>query len=947
MKKRLLLTSILSIVMCFSLICGATFALFTSESKVNIAVTSGTVSVTATATKVEQGSLEDSANDSFAVVEDGQGGFALTGMTPNDYVTFNIDVNSTSDVNVKYRIVTKFDGELAPALKVEIKDADGNVISNTGYTNWAELAANTADVEDLTVKISFPKKGSDIDNLYQGKKANLLLTVEAVQGNAPVVNPFTKLGERKYQINDEIGMTLMNSIIASVPHGEGQNLEFILAKDVFDMSGYAWAPIRAQWVNIDGQGNTIKNLNCGKNEVGKSGFISYFGGNSTIENVIFENVASAGAQVGLIAGQAEGGILIKDVTIAGNNTVDFVPFAESHYTETYNGAGVLVGHDNNAVTVENVTIASGATVTLNYNGIVSGTEYNGNEYTYKNVVNGTVTNNGTIIVNRDFNVTNDAELANAINAINTSKLYWNTPVTVNMAAGEYTGDYTLKQIPSWTMGDSSTFGWNTVKANNIDTTFVTLVGAENGETVMKGLVTVYANGNGGGYRAEVGQTETIFKNIVFNKTTDTYGISLLNAADYVLFEKCTFRDFDFIQSGSGGQKHIFGLTLKDCTFENGPCLSGYSADIDIINCNGTVDAEGFINNQMAGPIDIVNSNVSVSDSAIYFIRTNGKAIINVTGSTVGSSAPFIWFRAEGTSSATVTNTTFKKSNVAITVVEGCTYTIDGVAQEVLKQVSNGFGTDAQGNYYIYTAKGLQSFNDSLDDARLLDMLQGKTIKIMTNIDATGVTWVGKGHTTHSTDTNGFVFDGQGHTISNLTIEGKGLFNGHANNTGGSATEFKNITFDNVTVDSSSTNGFHIGVVWGEVYGDLVLNNVKVINSRVTGKCNVSGLVGRNAGSNPASIKFISCSVIDSVITAEGGNGVDNCGASAFLGMALKQASQNAYINLVFEGTNVANGNTLTSASTQQGGGIYAKANVDDDTWTTPVPVTTFDNYNNN
>jgi len=500
MKKKLLLTSILSIVMCFSLICGATFALFTSESKVNIAVTSGTVSVTATATKVEQGSLEDSANDSFAVVEDGQGGFALTGMTPNDYVTFNIDVNSTSDVNVKYRIVTKFDGELAPALKVEIKDADGNVISNTGYTDWSELAANTADVEDLTVKISFPKKGSDIDNLYQGKKANLLLTVEAVQGNAPVVNPFTKLGERKYQINDEIGMTLMNSIIASVPHGEGQNLEFILAKDVFDMSGYAWSPIRAHWVNIDGQGNTIKNLNCGKNEVGKSGFISYVGGKSTIENVIFENVTSAGAQVGLIAGQAEGSILIKDVTIAGNNTVDFVPFAESHYTETYNGAGVLVGHDNNAVTVENVTIASGATVTLNYNGIVSGSEHNGNEYTYKNLVNGTVTNNGTIIVNRNFNVTNDAELANAINAINTSKLYWNTPVTVNMAAGEYTGDYTLKQIANG--GNASSWVG--------DITDVTFLGKTG--TVVKGLITVTGNYNGGGSPApESNAVSTTFK----------------------------------------------------------------------------------------------------------------------------------------------------------------------------------------------------------------------------------------------------------------------------------------------------------------------------------------------------------------------------------------------------------------------------------------------------
>ena len=47
MKKKLIITSILSMVMCVSLIIGATFALFTSEDNVNIAVTSGKVNVTA------------------------------------------------------------------------------------------------------------------------------------------------------------------------------------------------------------------------------------------------------------------------------------------------------------------------------------------------------------------------------------------------------------------------------------------------------------------------------------------------------------------------------------------------------------------------------------------------------------------------------------------------------------------------------------------------------------------------------------------------------------------------------------------------------------------------------------------------------------------------------------------------------------------------------------
>ena len=48
MKKRVFLSSIMMIVLCTVMITGATFALFTSESKVNIAVTSGTVEAVAT-----------------------------------------------------------------------------------------------------------------------------------------------------------------------------------------------------------------------------------------------------------------------------------------------------------------------------------------------------------------------------------------------------------------------------------------------------------------------------------------------------------------------------------------------------------------------------------------------------------------------------------------------------------------------------------------------------------------------------------------------------------------------------------------------------------------------------------------------------------------------------------------------------------------------------------
>ena len=47
-KSKTFVGALLSIALCVSLIAGATFAIFTSEANVNIAVTSGTVKVTAT-----------------------------------------------------------------------------------------------------------------------------------------------------------------------------------------------------------------------------------------------------------------------------------------------------------------------------------------------------------------------------------------------------------------------------------------------------------------------------------------------------------------------------------------------------------------------------------------------------------------------------------------------------------------------------------------------------------------------------------------------------------------------------------------------------------------------------------------------------------------------------------------------------------------------------------
>ena len=85
MKNKVLLTSILSISSCASLITGATFALFTSESKVNIAVTSGKVDVKATIDETSVETYSGQWNETTKVydsVKQAEGAFSSTAARP-------------------------------------------------------------------------------------------------------------------------------------------------------------------------------------------------------------------------------------------------------------------------------------------------------------------------------------------------------------------------------------------------------------------------------------------------------------------------------------------------------------------------------------------------------------------------------------------------------------------------------------------------------------------------------------------------------------------------------------------------------------------------------------------------------------------------------------------------------------------------------------------------
>ncbi len=199
-NKKVILSSILSLILCASLIVGATFSLATSNSEVNIAIQSGNVSVTATITNLKTYSAEANAElTGYDEVEQSNGTFVNGGtakiengtltldrMIHGDKATFDIVLENNSNIDVQYQTIIQAveDTGLFEGLKVTINSESytGSVIQS----DWATLKA--ADTQDKAIatwscSVELP---IDADSSYQNKSTKIAIGVNAVQGNAIV-----------------------------------------------------------------------------------------------------------------------------------------------------------------------------------------------------------------------------------------------------------------------------------------------------------------------------------------------------------------------------------------------------------------------------------------------------------------------------------------------------------------------------------------------------------------------------------------------------------------------------------------------------------------------------------------------------------------------------------------------------------------------------------------
>lgn len=196
MKKRVLITSAVTILLCLCLIAGSTFALFTASTSASIVVQSATVSIGANINNLRAFSLtygtpkkdqagkwifdECTAKDAQGRILFANGGtVALSGnnltldrLSPGDKVSFTINVTNGSNIETQCRVLTNMSGDLASGLKVSCTSGDMTIDGN-----WFVMNGATGTI---TVTVELPVEAG---NDYQNKSFNMTVQIEAIQAN--------------------------------------------------------------------------------------------------------------------------------------------------------------------------------------------------------------------------------------------------------------------------------------------------------------------------------------------------------------------------------------------------------------------------------------------------------------------------------------------------------------------------------------------------------------------------------------------------------------------------------------------------------------------------------------------------------------------------------------------------------------------------------------------
>jgi len=288
---------------------GATYALFTSDAKTDVAIQAGKVKYAQTveglttfsgvdvtgnpATDVVTATAVNGkfTNGGSATYENGV--VTLSNMTPGDKVTFSIKVKNSSNVSSKMRTFHEIvsDDGLFDGLVVTINGTawDGS----SEYASWAakEGVSSETLIQTFDVVIDLP---TDRGNEYQEKNCSIKFGLEAVQGNAAtkdLVTVYDKNGANPVQYSN----------LQAAFDGAHLNDIVTLNQDI-RMNKQVTITTNLTGITLDGDGHTVT-VNTTKNPTADGNYSAFYFGKES--------------------GQWAEGVNIKDININGNARFGF------------------------------------------------------------------------------------------------------------------------------------------------------------------------------------------------------------------------------------------------------------------------------------------------------------------------------------------------------------------------------------------------------------------------------------------------------------------------------------------------------------------------------------------------------------------------------------------------------------------------------------------------
>lgn len=315
MKKRILLTSICTIVLSLTLLTGATFALFTSESKTSITVSAGNVEVESVLSDLKTYSLDVLQNDSEfenggkATLDSELGTLVLENITPGDKATFKLTIKNKSNVTIKYCIKYVLSGELASGVVIKEKEQEVREVTSKISPTWTVVdKAGVLHEKEISIELPINR-----GNEYQNKNAKLEIIVFAVQGNDPAWDGSSDTSwynenEKEFTINTPNQLQGLAELVnegnsfKGMTVNLGSDIDLETTYNLFELTpiGTSSSPFKG---TFDGNNHTISNLNLTSNpnmsNVGLFGFTTEGEvKNLTINNAFVKGYLNVGALSG-------------------------------------------------------------------------------------------------------------------------------------------------------------------------------------------------------------------------------------------------------------------------------------------------------------------------------------------------------------------------------------------------------------------------------------------------------------------------------------------------------------------------------------------------------------------------------------------------------------------------------------------------------------------------